>query len=100
MPLIVATFCLQRSACNSLRPKSFEEENLEEINGELLDQVIAKIKLDELKKLVDFQSYNDVENIPSDSLSVDTDFKSCPVPSGAHQMDLWDRNCCSLKPCD
>ena len=32
-------------------------ENLEQINGELLDQGYSKVKLDELKKMKDFQMY-------------------------------------------
>ena len=32
-------------------------ENLEQINCELLDQGYSKVKLDELKKMKDFQMY-------------------------------------------
>ena len=33
------------------------------VNGELLDQVIAEVKLDEMQKVNDFQSYKEVEDV-------------------------------------
>ena len=70
--------------------KSLDEEKLEEINSELLDQAIAEIKIDELKTVEDFQSYKEVDDVPSDSPTVDKGFL----------LIAWDRNCCSLKPHD
>ena len=46
--------------------KSLDEENLEEINGELLDQEIADVKLDEQKKVEDLQRYKEPKEVPSD----------------------------------
>ena len=43
--------------------KSLNEENWEEINGELLDQDIAEVKFDEQKKVEDFQCYKEVEDV-------------------------------------
>ena len=43
--------------------KSLDEKNLESIADELINQDIAEINLDELRKVKDFQRYKEVKDV-------------------------------------
>ena len=46
---------------------------MREIDGKLVNQEIAEANLDELKKLKDFQSYNQVEDVEQKVMKLEYD---------------------------
>ena len=52
--------------------ETLDEENWEEISGDLLDQVIAEAKLDELTKVEDKNSGILIQNMPGKTWGIQT----------------------------